>query len=110
MERSIRHGQLRPDDRLPTIREVAANLAINPNTVLKAYGELEHEGLITSRQGRGTFVSLDAPKPLSERVREPLRRGLEAWLKNATRAGLDREAILALVQFELDHRRRESVA
>jgi DNA-binding transcriptional regulator YhcF (GntR family) len=109
VKRSITYGHLRQGDRLPAVRDVARQVAINPNTVLKAYGELEHEGLIESTAGRGTFVSSEAPKPLASRVQEPLRRGFRTWLRNARRAGLDREDILALVHLELEEK-RERVA
>lgn len=54
---AISRGQLKPGDRLPTVRGVAVELTINPNTVNRAYAELEREGLLSSRRGRGTFVS-----------------------------------------------------
>src|SRR6476660_2064927 len=56
VEHSLRLGYLQPGDRLPRVREVVAGLAINPNTVLKAYRELEHKGLASGRPGRGTFI------------------------------------------------------
>ena len=54
---AISRGQLKPGDQLPTVRELAVDLTINPNTVNRAYAELEREGLLNSRRGRGTFVS-----------------------------------------------------
>ncbi len=54
---ALSRGQLKAGDRLPTVREVAVSLTINPNTVNRAYAELERDGLLTSRRGRGTFVS-----------------------------------------------------
>src|ERR1700742_5322351 len=95
----VRHGLrldlLREGDRLPTVKEVATGLAINPNTVLKAYRELEYQGLVAARQGVGTFVTgtLDGG---SLAAQEPLRRELERWLAKARRAGLDDESIEAL--------------
>jgi GntR family transcriptional regulator len=92
---ALRLGLLEEGDRLPTVKEVAARLAINPNTVLKAYRELEHEGLVTARPGVGTFVARtlrDHPIDAG-----PLRRGLLHWLEEARRAGLDDESIEALV-------------
>jgi GntR family transcriptional regulator len=59
---ALSRGQLKAGDQLPTVREVAVSLTINPNTVNRAYAELERDGLLTSRRGRGTFVS-DAGKP-----------------------------------------------
>jgi GntR family transcriptional regulator len=92
---ALRLGLLQPGDQLPTAREVVAKLAINPNTVLKAYRELEREGLVGARPGQGTFVrrTLAGGDPAA-RVR--LRRDLDRWLAAAGRAGLDPEAIEAL--------------
>src|SRR5260221_3385142 len=88
-------GMLQVGDQLPTVREVVARLAINPNTVLKAYRELEHDGLIASRPGQGTFVQRTLAGP-SITQQAALRRGLDRWLQSAREAGLDEESILAL--------------
>lgn len=92
---ALRLGVLHEGDRLPTVREVVARLAINPNTVSKAYRELEYEGLVTARQGRGTFIAktLDGPAVAAQ---EPLRQKLEQWLVEAREAGLDDEGVEAL--------------
>jgi GntR family transcriptional regulator len=92
---ALRLGLLREGDQLPKVKDVVAGLAINPNTVLKAYRELEYEGLVAARPGIGTFVTktLDGV-PLA--ARGPLRRELQRWLAKARRAGLDDESIEAL--------------
>ncbi|NBE79864.1 GntR family transcriptional regulator [Micromonospora rubida] len=96
--RQVRHalrlGLLREGDRLPTIKDVVASVAINPNTVLKAYRELEYEGLVAARPGVGTFVA----RTLNDEAAavEPLREELRAWLRRAQAAGLDAESIEAL--------------
>ena len=92
---ALRLGRLRVGDQLPTVKEVVGNIAINPNTVLKAYRELEHEGLVAARPGIGTFVvnSFDDTTYAAQRT---LRRSLEVWLEKARRAGLDDESIEAL--------------
>ncbi len=97
--RQVRHalrlGVLREGDQLPTVKDVVARLAINPNTVLKAYRELEYEGLAAARPGVGTFIT----KTLSDAslaAHRPLRRDLERWITKARRAGLDDESIEAL--------------
>ena len=79
---AARVGILRPGDQLPTVKEVVGSLAINPNTVLKAYKELEHEGLVEGRPGVGTFVreTVKAPPP---ETHAGLRRSLDRWLRNA---------------------------
>lgn len=91
---ALRLGLLRPGDRLPTVKEVVGSIAINPNTVLKAYRELEHEGLVEGRPGVGTFVLKSLGGPNTDHPR--LRRRLERWLMEARDAGLDDESISAL--------------
>ena len=97
--RQVRHalrlGLLREGDQLPTVKDVVAHLAINPNTVLKAYRELEHEGLVAPRPGVGTFVT----RTLTDATlaaHGPLRQQLQRWLDKARAAGLDDESIEAL--------------
>jgi GntR family transcriptional regulator len=96
----VRHalllGFLQAGDRLPLIREVVVSLAINPNTVAKAYRQLEHEGLVTGRPGQGTFVSNAPSGTVSPATYTSLRRGLETWLRRAYAAGLDEQAVSAL--------------
>lgn len=95
VRQAIRLGMLRKGDQLPTVKEVVASLAINPNTVLKAYKELEHAGLAAGRPGIGTFVTATLPAgPVAEHA--ALRRELARWLGKARRAGLDEESIDAL--------------
>ena len=95
----VRHalqlGLLVPGDQLPTAQQVVAKLAINPNTVLKAYRELEHEGLVAARPGVGTFVTRTLADD-SLKAHAPLRRELQRWLTKARGAGLDEESIEAL--------------
>ena len=92
---SLRLGLLRPGDKLPTAKEVVAKLAINPNTVLKAYRELEREGLVGARPGAGTFVlrTLSSGDPGE---RQELANKLGEWVRAARQAGLGREDIEAL--------------
>jgi DNA-binding transcriptional regulator YhcF (GntR family) len=92
---ALRLGLLEPGDQLPTVKDVVASLAINPNTVLKAYRELEYQGLIGARPGVGTFVT-GTLSGASLTAQGPLRRDLERWLAKARKAGLDNEAIEAL--------------
>src|SRR5713101_5438756 len=95
VRQALRLGMLTEGDQLPTVKDVVGRLAINPNTVLKAYRELEYEGLVAARPGIGTFVTgtLDGG-PLA--AHGPLRRDLQRWLAKARRAGLDDESIEAL--------------
>jgi GntR family transcriptional regulator len=95
VEQALLLGYLRPGDRLPKVRDVVADLAINPNTVLKAYRELEHKGLAAGRPGQGTFVEADVSQvTLPDLTR--LRRELRAWLGEAEAAGLDDDSVVAL--------------
>jgi GntR family transcriptional regulator len=96
VKQALRVGLLEPGDQLPRVREVAQALAINPNTVLKAYRELELEGLAEGRPGVGTFVtgSLAGPALAEQSV---LREELAVWLRRAEEAGLSREDITALI-------------
>jgi GntR family transcriptional regulator len=95
VRRAMRLGLLTEGDRLPTVKDVVAKVAINPNTVLKAYRELEYEGLVTARPGVGTFVTRTLTDQ-SLAAHEPLREELRAWLAKARAAGLDAESIEAL--------------
>jgi GntR family transcriptional regulator len=93
---ALRLGLLKEGDRLPTVKEVVARIAINPNTVLKAYRELEFEGLVQPRPGLGTFVTRTLGDDAALAAHEPLRQDLEAWLAKARAAGLDDESVEAL--------------
>ena len=106
VRRATRNGALRAGERLPTAREVVAALTINPNTVLKAYTQLENEGLVISRPGLGTFIAQGIPAPLSPVLQRQLRRGLETWIRNAAAAGLDREGMLALINLAIDENKK----
>src|SRR5262245_30802820 len=95
VRRALLLGLLREGDQLPTVKEVVVRVAVNPNTVLKAYRELEHEGLVAARPGVGTFVTRTVSDG-AEIWQEPLREGLQRWLAAARDAGLDDQRIEAL--------------
>lgn len=95
VRQALRLGLLSVGDQLPTVKEVVAKLAINPNTVLKAYRELEHEGLVSPCPGLGTFVTRTLTDD-SLAAHEPLRQELQNWIAKAQRAGLDADSIEAL--------------
>jgi len=95
VKHALRLGLLVPGDQMPTIRELVASLAINPNTVLKAYRELEMEGLVGGRPGQGTFV-LEALPGASQVDLAEMRMSLERWLTRAKELGMDEESIVAL--------------
>ena|SRR5215212_4026758 len=109
VHQALHLGILRHGDQLPTVRDVVAQVAINPNTVLKAYRQLEVEGLTEGRPGLGTFITrslTDASLAAHEGLREDLGR----WLTDARRAGLDDESITALFDATFRFMRDEGVA
>ncbi|HUR07396.1 MAG TPA: GntR family transcriptional regulator [Nonomuraea sp.] len=109
VKQALRLGTLRPGDQLPTAREVVESLAINPNTVLKAYRELEHAGLVQGRPGQGTFVLQTIPgATLADHTR--LRRSLEGWVREAREAGLDVDDLRALFNVVVTDAMKEGVA
>jgi GntR family transcriptional regulator len=98
-KQALRLGLLEPGDRLPTAREVVEATAINPNTVLKAYRELEREGLVEARRGLGTFVRKSLGSTPAD---SPLRAELDAWAVRARRTGVERDDVEALFASVLD--------
>jgi GntR family transcriptional regulator len=109
VRREVMLGRLAAGDQLPTLRDVVDALAINPNTVVKAYAELEHEGLVVRRQGMGTFVT-SAP-PAGALVAPPVvRDSLFRWVRQAREAGLSREQIRLLVAVALDEDESDAVS
>ncbi len=109
VRQALRLGVLQQGDQLPTVKEVVAQLAINPNTVLKAYRELEHEGLASARPGVGTFVSGTLGGG-SLAAHGPLRQALQRWIVKARRAGLDDESIEALFRDSFRAAAEEDIA
>jgi GntR family transcriptional regulator len=108
VRQSLLLGYLREGDRLPTVKEVAGDLAINPNTVVKAYRQLEHEGLAGGRPGQGTFITATLAA-VAPGAGDALRLSLERWLRDAEEAGLSDEAITALIAVVRHDLRRETV-
>ncbi len=108
VRQSLLLGYLREGDRLPTVKEVAADLAINPNTVVKAYRQLEHEGLAGGRPGQGTFITatLASPPPGASAA---LRVSLAQWFRDAEAAGLSEDAVTALIAVVRHDTRMERV-
>lgn len=101
VRRDVTLGRLATGEQLPPLREVVEALAINPNTVVKAYAELEHEGLVVRRQGMGTFVT--AAPPADVLVAPPaVRESLLRWVRRARTAGLSGQQIRLLVAVALD--------
>ncbi|MGA8245460.1 MAG: GntR family transcriptional regulator [Nocardioides sp.] len=95
VEQALRLGYLRPGDQLPKVREVVADLAINPNTVMKAYRDLEGKGLTAGRPGLGTFVETTVDR-VDLAGLTVLRTSLLTWIAEAEGAGLGRDGVIAL--------------
>jgi len=100
VKQALRMGLLDVGDRLPAVREVVAATAVNPNTVLKAYRDLERDGLVEARAGLGTFVRSRPPGPPPGTVSR-LGRSLARWVRQAREAGLDDESIESLLRVTL---------
>jgi GntR family transcriptional regulator len=101
VRREVMLGRMDPGDQLPTLKEVVEALAINPNTVAKAYSELEHEGLVVRRQGVGTFIA-SAPPARSLAAPPALLNSLLRWVRRAKDAGMSAEQIRGLVAVALE--------
>jgi GntR family transcriptional regulator len=95
VRQAVRLGILRPGDQLPTVKEVVEQLTINPNTVLRAYRELDLEGLVEGRRGVGTFVA-SGQVPLPPDDLKALRSSLQRWIERGRTAGLDDDNMAAL--------------
>jgi GntR family transcriptional regulator len=100
VRQALRMGVLGVGDQLPTVREVVAAVAVNPNTVLKAYRDLEREGLVEARAGQGTFVRARPPGP-PPGTHSRLGRSLARWVREARQAGLDDESMESLLRVTL---------
>jgi GntR family transcriptional regulator len=94
---AVARGELRPEEQLPSVRQLSLELAVNPNTIARAYTELEHEGLVVSRPGKGVFVAqpgTDLAKPARDRRLVEL---LDHWLAEAVHLGYSAEEVVRLV-------------
>jgi GntR family transcriptional regulator len=109
VKQALRMGVLRPGDQLPTVKEVVSMVAVNPNTVFKAYHYLEHDGLVEGRTGVGTFVLCRPSGPPPE-TQAKLGRTLSRWVDSAREAGLDDESIESLVRSTLHQTEGEALA
>ena len=109
VKQALRMGWLQPGDQLPTAHQVAASVAINPNTVQKAYRELELAGLVAGRPGQGTYVqrSLAQSTPASLGL---LGRRLERWISSARAVGLDDDGIVDVFETTLRRSSDEAIA
>jgi GntR family transcriptional regulator len=109
VHQALQLGLLEPGDQLPTAQQVVASLAINPNTVLKAYRDLEREGLVRPRPGMGTFVVGRLPRT-DPAAQTRFRKSMSAWLRSARAAGLSPEEIEAIYRTALRDCSQEEIA
>ena len=109
VRQALRMGLLDVGDKLPAVREVVSATAVNPNTVLKAYRDLEREGLVEARPGHGTFVRQRPPGP-PPGTHSRLGRSLARWVRQAREAGLDNESIESLLRVTLRAAEEEEIA
>jgi GntR family transcriptional regulator len=109
VRQALRMGMLAVGDQLPSVREVVAATAVNPNTVLKAYRDLEREGLVEPRAGHGTFVRALPPGP-PPGTHSRLGRSLASWVRQARAEGLDDEAMESLLRVTLQAPAQEEIA
>lgn len=110
VQQALLFGILKPGDRLPTVKEAVAQVALNPNTVLRAYRELEHDGLVVSKPGVGTFVAAKIPPVLALSSYRALRADLERWIRKARSHGVDDHRLAALFEHVLRENAEEGVA
>lgn len=101
LERFVLTGMLKPGDQLPSVRSLSMTLSINPNTIQKAYAELDFRGIIYSVPGRGCFVSENAETLLTEYKRGQLR-DIEALARELAEAGIPRQDVLDSVNAAYD--------
>ena len=101
VQQAVSLGHLKPGDQLPPVREVVRQITLNPNTVHRAYRDLETAGIVEGRPGRGTFVvEVPTPSTTPERQAE-LQKDLMVWIANARAAGMNDDAISALVSLSI---------
>lgn len=98
---AVRSGLLRDGDQLPSVRDVVTQITINPNTVHRAYRELEHQGIAEGRAGLGTFITSHKRVAPNLTERASLEQALRYWVIDARRTGLDEETISELVRTAL---------
>ena len=96
VRRLLARGDLRPGEKLPSARELAGTLSVNPNTIVHAYAQLEAQGIIEKRRGLGTFVREDAP--VETMRREMLQQIAETFVNEVKRLGVENEEAMAALK------------
>lgn len=100
-KKEVFQGELKPHDALPSIRDLATELLVNPNTVARAYRELEMEGFIYTRKGKGCYVSDDSTQNMAEERKSFLIKSFDNVIEEAKKYGLDGEEIKKLFEERL---------
>ncbi len=108
VQQAVQLGLLHENDKLPTVKEAVRMVAVNPNTIVKAYRELESQGLVAGRVGLGTFITANATGP-PPTVQQKLAKKLLQWIDEAIQAGLNEESIEALYAATLRNKRRDAL-
>lgn len=103
VEMAIADGRLKPGTQLPTVRGLAVDLQINPNTVARAYSELEIRGIVNTQQGTGTFISDREPTLTDDERHDVLERIVQGFLSNATQYGFSIDEVIAYLQEAKEH-------
>jgi GntR family transcriptional regulator len=102
LKAAVATGELRAGDSLPSVRQLAGKLRINPATVVQAYRTLEEEGFLELRQGAGTFVRAVPTEARAKERSSQARRMVREFLANAARLGLSKEDLREAIEHELD--------
>ncbi len=103
IEKGLMGGLLKPGDQLPTVREVALDLTVNPNTVARAYRELEYAGVIESIQGRGSFITADLPRPSGEDKEKIIKKEIEDLVREARQLNVSPEKLEKMLKKALEN-------
>ena len=98
---AVASGTIKPGEQLPSVRQLATDLIINPNTVARAYRELEHENIISSQKGVGLFVSESASRICLDERLSIIRKLLGQTLGEAASSGIERDQIKGMIEEEL---------
>ncbi|MDR2552319.1 MAG: GntR family transcriptional regulator [Treponema sp.] len=98
IEYAILSGRLRPGDRLPTIRSLAVELKTNPNTIARAYGELEIRGILTTQVGSGTFISDKKPVVEEDSLNRKIREVLARFIQDMRDLGVEKRELVRLIE------------
>ena len=105
IEYAVLSERIKPGDRLPTIRSLAVELKINPNTIAKAYGELEIRGILATQVGNGTYISGKKPEREDDSLRSKVREVLARFIQELQDLGIEKRELLKLIaEFDTDQK------